>query len=179
MYIWNPYYGHYRQALPSPGPGQDQALDLTVSKTEDKPEVMVIKKEPFDFNQFYQTYQQIASRTSPSAVTSPPEQRKRRFSSSESSDSDQSFQEAKKSKQEEPVIVVKQEPLSSTHIPLAEPQTEALNTRTRQGQKVTKNMKSRTEQKLASIRESCACRFCYEDHIIKMRLKTSKPWLNL
>lgn len=39
--------------------------------------------------------------------------------------------------------------------------------------------KTRTEQKLASIRESCDCRFCYEDHIIKMRLKSSKPWLNM
>ena len=33
--------------------------------------------------------------------------------------------------------------------------------------------KSKTQKKIAQIREMCDCRFCYEDHIIRMRLKVS------
>ena len=34
--------------------------------------------------------------------------------------------------------------------------------------------KSKTQKKIAQIREMCDCRFCYEDHILRMRLKLSK-----
>ena len=45
--------------------------------------------------------------------------------------------------------------------------------------KTEKKNRAKTLKKLESIRESCDCRFCYEDHILKMRLKTSnnKPCL--
>ena len=33
--------------------------------------------------------------------------------------------------------------------------------------------KSKTQKKIAQIREMCDCRFCYEDHILRMRLKLS------
>ena len=43
---------------------QEEALDLTVTKSTDRQPV-VVKEEQFDFSQFYQTYQQIASRSAP------------------------------------------------------------------------------------------------------------------
>ena len=45
--------------------------------------------------------------------------------------------------------------------------------------KTEKKNRAKTLKKIESIRESCDCRFCYEDHILKMRLKTSnnKPCL--
>ena len=32
--------------------------------------------------------------------------------------------------------------------------------------------------KIPRIKDTCDCRFCYEDHIIRMRLKTERTWLN-
>ena len=42
-----------------------------------------------------------------------------------------------------------------------------------------KKVRARKHNHLSSLKESCDCRFCYEDHIIKMRLKTEKPWMSL
>ena len=37
--------------------------------------------------------------------------------------------------------------------------------------------RAKTLKKIENIKESCDCRFCYEDHILKMRLKSSNPGL--
>ena len=34
--------------------------------------------------------------------------------------------------------------------------------------------RAKTLKKIESIKETCDCRFCYEDHIMKMRLKSAK-----
>ena len=43
--------------------------------------------------------------------------------------------------------------------------------------KPEKKSRSKTLKKIESIKESCDCRFCYEDHIIKMRMKSVKPYV--
>lgn len=42
--------------------------------------------------------------------------------------------------------------------------------------KPEKKSRSKTLKKIESIKESCDCRFCYEDHILKMRMKSVKPY---
>ena len=43
--------------------------------------------------------------------------------------------------------------------------------------KPEKKSRSKTLKKIESIKESCDCRFCYEDHILKMRMKNVKPYI--
>ena len=43
--------------------------------------------------------------------------------------------------------------------------------------KLETKRRAKTKKKIESIKESCDCRFCYEDHILKMRMKTSKPYV--
>lgn len=43
--------------------------------------------------------------------------------------------------------------------------------------KLEKKSRSKTLKKIESIKESCDCRFCYEDHILKMRMKSVKPFV--
>ena len=43
--------------------------------------------------------------------------------------------------------------------------------------KLEKRSRSKTLKKIESIKESCDCRFCYEDHILKMRMKSVKPFV--
>ena len=43
--------------------------------------------------------------------------------------------------------------------------------------KPEKKNRSKTLKKIESIKESCDCRFCYEDHILKMRMKNVKPYI--
>ena len=43
--------------------------------------------------------------------------------------------------------------------------------------KPEKKSRSKTLKKIESIKESCDCRFCYEDHILKMRMKSVKPYV--
>ena len=40
--------------------------------------------------------------------------------------------------------------------------------------KTEKKSRAKAMKKIESIKESCDCRFCYEDHIMKMRMKSSK-----
>ena len=43
--------------------------------------------------------------------------------------------------------------------------------------KLEKRSRSKTLKKIENIKESCDCRFCYEDHILKMRMKSVKPFV--
>ena len=43
--------------------------------------------------------------------------------------------------------------------------------------KPEKKNRSKTLKKIESIKESCDCRFCYEDHILKMRMRSVKPFV--
>ena len=43
--------------------------------------------------------------------------------------------------------------------------------------KLEKRSRSKTMKKIEIIKESCDCRFCYEDHILKMRMKSVKPFV--
>ena len=161
--IWNPFFGHYiptHQAKTS-----EQSHDIVLDLTTEKRSRDLVKKEPFDFSKFYKTYQQIASREPPVSRN-----RKRQLST-ESSDSDQSIiQETKKPRTEENLYDNSNSFSSNS---LLKGQSS------RQQEHLTRGTRGQKEQKIASIRDSCDCRFCYEDHIIKMRLKRSKPWLNV
>ena len=165
--IWNPFFGHYipTHQTKSTSNIQDIVLDLSTEKRSQDETPDLVKKEPFDFNKFYKTYQQIASRE-PIASRN----RKRRLSSGgSSSDSDKAIiQETKKQRTENFLmnncfnsnrVLKEQSSIQQEHF--------------------SKSARGKKDQKIASIRDSCDCRFCYEDHIIKMRLKRSKPWLNM
>ena len=161
--IWNPFFGHYipKYQTKTSEQSHDIVLDLTTGKRSQD----LVKKETFDFSKFYKTYQQIASREPPVSRN-----RKRQLST-ESSDSDQSIiQETKKPRTEE---ILYDNSYSFTSNSRLNGQSS------RQQEHLSKGMRGQKEQKIASIRDSCDCRFCYEDHIIKMRLKRSKPWLNV
>ena len=141
-----------------------------MTKSNDQ-QLAVVKEEQFDFSQFYQTYQQIASRTAPLNLSpSYTSERKRRLSSSSDSSSDLSTTDAKRPKVEETLEIKEEAPTTAPGESVHQKERRHRNPQSR---------KSRTEEKLATIRDSCDCRFCYEDHIIKMRLKSSKPWLNM
>ena len=40
--------------------------------------------------------------------------------------------------------------------------------------RLERKTRAKTLKKIESIKETCDCRFCYEDHIIKMRIKSVK-----
>ena len=169
--IWNPFFGHYIPMHQTKVPllqSHEIVLDLSTDKaSQDKPADLV-KKESFDFKKFYKTYEEIASREPPVSRN-----RKRRLSSG-SSDSDQSIiQETKKSRTEE-TVYDNGSSFTSNHL-----RKEQSSRQQEQQEDLSKSVRVKKEQKIASIRDSCDCRFCYEDHIIKMRLKRSKPWLNV
>ena len=168
--IWNPFFGHYIPTHQTKVPvlqSHDIVLDLTTEKRSQDETADLVKKEPFDFKKFYKTYQQIASREPPVSRN-----RKRRLSSG-SSDSDQSIiQETKKLRTEE-TLYDNRNSFTSNHL------QKEQSSRQQEQEHLSKNARGKKEQKIASIRDSCDCRFCYEDHIIKMRLKRSKPWLNV
>ena len=168
--IWNPFFGYYTPTQQEEGPSktQDAVLDLTTVKRSQEEADSLMKKELFDFRKFYKTYQEIASRE-PTAKKN----RKRQLSSG-SSDSDQSLiQETKKQRIDNIPVIPKGDFFNSKHV-LKERQNPPPNAA--QGQK--RDCRSK-EQKIASIRDSCDCRFCYEDHIIKLRLKRNRTWTHV
>ena len=55
-----------------------------------------------------------------------------------------------------------------------QPKTEIFKKTSR---KLEKRSRSKTLKKIENIKESCDCRFCYEDHILKMRMKSVKPFV--
>ena len=169
--IWNPFI-HL-----SSSSEQEEPLDLSV-----KNQNMHLKREnvknlekTFDFAKFYYTYDQISSRTllvypssyeafgpietSLTPVIKINETRKRKsLSSSSETESDDSLSgEEKKIRLENDNKGTKTKSLKKN------------------SHKENINIKGKH---LSSLKDSCDCRFCYEDHIIKMRLKTEKPWMS-
>ena len=165
--IWNPFFGHYIPTLQTKTSVQshDIVLDLSTEKRSQDETADLVKKEPFDFKKFYKTYQQIASREPPVSRN-----RKRRLSTG-SSDSDQSINHETKKPRTEEILHDHSNSFNSNILLRGQS--------SRQQEHLSKSTRGKKEQKIASIRDSCDCRFCYEDHIIKMRLKRSKPWLNV
>ena len=172
--IWNPFFGHYipTHQTKSTSNIQDIVLDLSTEKRSQDKTPDLVKKEPFDFNKFYKTYQQIASRE-PIASRN----RKRRLSSGgSSSDSDKAIIQETKKRRTEDCFQDNKEFLMNNCFNSNRVLKEQSSI---QQEHFSKSARGKKDQKIASIRDSCDCRFCYEDHIIKMRLKRSKPWLNM
>ena len=46
-----------------------------------------------------------------------------------------------------------------------------------QPDKHSKKYKKKASRKISTIKDTCDCKFCYEDHIIRMRLKITHPYL--
>ena len=152
---------------------QEQPLDLSV-RAGPQQYSQPAASLSFDFEQFYRTYQAIASRSLPAppaqptpVQTSPSKTRKRKRPT-------ENFQLAERLTE-----TWKKEKLESG--------VGSKNCESRG--KLSKSVKSRNKHQkrnLSSIRDSCDCRFCYEDHIINLRLKTEPsalqptrylPWL--
>ena len=152
---WNPFLAH-----------QEHPLDLSVKNKGVIAKVNNVKnaQNSFDFAKFYLTYYKIASRSSPAYLshdnhgpaqnsstirTEFRRERKRKFSDNSSET------EGKKVK----IDNICENPSDKD--------------------KDIKNRKSQNKEnsRFPSIKDTCDCRFCYEDHIIKMRLKTERPWL--
>jgi hypothetical protein len=166
--IWNPFIplGHPVE--------QEEPLDLSAKNNKTRVSEKNVKKmeETFDFAKFYHTYYAISSRslsaypsyesvsppqTSPLLLGEHKETRKRKHSSS-SFESDESVSGDEKKFRVENKTITRNDDLKL---------------------KTNKKSKPRRGQQMSSIKDSCDCRFCYEDHIIKMRLKTERPWLQL
>lgn len=47
---------------------------------------------------------------------------------------------------------------------------------TKQDAKLNKIIKRQKKEEISQIKTSCDCRFCYEDHIKKLRFKSDVPW---
>ena len=154
--IWNP-------SIPlSQSVEQEEPLDLSVKSKETQVSLKSLE-ETFDFAKFYYNYYAISARSLPAypiyELCNPllsgehKENRKRKYSSSTCESDESGSGDEKKSRIETETI---------TRIDNLEKKT---------------HKKSKTS--ISSIKDSCDCRFCYEDHIIKMRLKTERPWLDL
>ena len=46
-----------------------------------------------------------------------------------------------------------------------------------QAEKNSKKYKKKVSRKMSNLKDTCDCKFCYEDHIIRMRLKITHPYL--
>ena len=154
--LWNPFF------LPFPLQQQEEPLDLSVKKERSSEPASLVKPN-FDFQKFYDTYCEISSRSLPvlphfdaPKVREDVDEisiRKRKYST-DTCESDETV-----SGDEKRIKVDDQET----------------------AKKLTKKSKSLKRAKdknaqISDIKKSCDCRFCYEDHIIKLRLKTEKPW---
>ena len=144
---------------------QEEPLDLSM-KTQEEPgmgQKADVKRQErsFDLWKFYQTYHQISSRSLTyypvdyglvqPCQTSPNITRKRKSSSSSIENEGSESGDEKKIRLE---IITGN--CKSNYSP--------------------NQKKSEKVSQIANIKDSCDCRFCYEDHIIKMRLKTERPW---
>ena len=143
---------------------QEHPLDLSVKNKDIPAQKQNVEnvQTSFDFANFYLTYYKIASRSSPTylshdnrglaqnSLTNYTEvrmERKRKLSGS-SCEAEEEVEEFKKDYEKD---------INKTI-----------------GQRI---MKKKAKIQVSGIKDTCDCRFCYEDHIIKMRLKTERPWL--
>ena len=144
----------------------EQALDLTVTKEEQQP----APRQPsqFDYQQFYAAYSLIAEREGKlvgwdcegGLVMERWPGGELQGGCGNPTLETHIKQEKNTSKNKENLRGVKK-----------------LKPTTAKSAKRSTKSKSRTLNKIASIKQSCDCRFCYEDHIMRMRLKVSKPFL--
>ena len=152
--IWNPWV----DAI------QEEALDLTVKKEETEVYEKPIKQ--FDFAKFYQTYSMIAQRNYMGSASY-----EQNFDAEQETfwgrNNNESFSDSepahKKSRREN-----KKEEISPM-----------INSRRKYYKTVKNSKKTKTKMSgtLSKIQSTCDCRFCYEDHIMKMRLKVTQPYL--
>ena len=155
--IWNPWVET----------GQEEALDLSVKK-EGYEEIQETHDQ-FDNEKFYKTYNLIAERERivtlsyeqsfyPQNGTSSTFEKKRKLPSTFSGTVG-----IKKSSQDNKNKQRKVEKYQNNNI-----KGDQLKQSIEQDGKKSKKKDS---DKIASIQSSCDCRFCYEDHILRMRLK--------
>ena len=155
---------------------QEQAQDLTVKKEES-----VEKQNQFDFFKFYQTYSRIAKRENgvnmnyeesfyPQDVSSWKFEEKRKFLADEPVE--QNIHHKK----------IKHEVNSQAHKAekglLKKCQTQKQNEQSDKSvEKSSNKSKKKSSRKITSIKDTCDCKFCYEDHIIRLRLMITHPYL--
>ena len=171
QHIWHPWVET----------AQEQALDLTVKK--DESEVNVEKQSQFDFVKFYQTYSRIAERENgvdvnceesfyPQNVSSWKLEKKRKIFASFPEPVGQNIHQKK---------IIYEANIQNHRAEegfLKNCQTLKQNDQVKKLAKKSSNKtKKKSSSKIASIKDTCDCRFCYEDHIIRMRLKITHPYL--
>lgn len=50
---------------------------------------------------------------------------------------------------------------------------------TKHDAKINRIIKRKKKEEISQIKTSCDCRFCYEDHIRKLRVKSDVPWSSI
>ena len=157
--IWNPWVGNLVQ---------EEALDLTVKK--EKVEENENSFNQFNFQQFYQTYSIIAERENKTNI---------------SYDNFPTQQTENIWKRKLPTcfdVPVEKKICKELGInPFKDEKLELRNITSRKTISKTENNlkkpKKKISVKISKIKETCDCKFCYEDHIIRMRLKITHPYL--
>ena len=157
--IWNPWVGDS---------AQEEALDLTVKKERSEENENNLKQ--FNFQQFYQTYSKIAERENKTNNgynnIFPPQREniwKRKLP--EGFDTPVEKQMCNGLGKEQ----FKEDKLELENITSRKKVTKTENN--------LKKPKKKISVKISKIKETCDCKFCYEDHIIRMRLKITHPYL--
>ena len=186
--IWNPF--HQEQHL-HPVKEQDAPLDLSMKGNYYNNSQVVKKREAdsiavfdesinrnFDFKKFYSTYYAISARSweqfpmmnqggysAGSVINNEEQELKKRKLDSSICELDESV-----SSGDEKRIKLEDE---------GEGKRKAETNINNNKKKVAKNSRTTKNVQISRIKDSCDCRFCYEDHIMKMRLKTERSWLSL
>ena len=140
---------------------QEEALDLTVKKEQKEEHEKVLNQ--FDFAKFYQTYSLIAQRE---------------FHVKYQTNTNFTFNSNLQKEPCEPVYKRRRmDKNSEAHSDEIEPTSIASRAKYEKSDKSLKKSKKKISGALSKIKDTRDCRFCYEDHIIRMRLKTY-PYLS-
>ena len=155
--IWKPWVGDSVQ---------EEALDLTVKQERSEENENNLKQ--FDFHQFYQTYSKIAENKTNISYDNifPPKTEniwKRKLPEGFDTPVD------KKMCNKLGIEQFKEDKLELKNITSRKKVTKTENN--------LKKPKKKISVKISKIKETCDCKFCYEDHISRMRLKITHPYL--
>ena len=157
--IWNPWVGDS---------AQEEALDLTVKKERSEENENNLKQ--FNFQQFYQTYSKISERENKTNKSYnnifPPQTEniwKRKLPEGFDAPVEKQMCNGLGIEQ------FKEDKLELENITSRKKVTKTENN--------LKKPKKKISVRISKIKETCDCKFCYEDHIIRMRLKITHPYL--
>ena len=145
---------------------EDQPLDLstkTRASSASYPAPVPSGLSPlFNFTEFYRTYLEISQKSldlyysQQTFHQSPSPQQKTAIRAKRKLSSEFDASESKKVRRESAEVEDEKLHLSQT--------------------RMTRMMRKKKKEQISEIGQSCDCRFCYEDHIRKLRLKIDQPW---